>query len=89
MTFQPLPGGRHPSFTDLYCYHLVLFFPLRFFLDALPIYRTYTCCFFSQRGRERIGKEGRGEGSGPLYVYIPEQLTNKSKFESSKEKKKG
>ena len=88
MTIQPLPGGHHPSFTDdLYRYYLVLFFPFTFFHDALPILSHVWVLFFRQRGRERTGKEGRGEGPGPLYVYIPEKLSNKSKFESPNEKK--
>jgi len=43
--------------------------------------------FFARDERER-GRRRGGEAGAPLYVYIPEKLSNKSKFESSNEKKK-
>jgi hypothetical protein len=88
MTIQLLPGGRHLSLTDLYRYYLVLFF---LYVSSSMMrylsYYTYRCRFPTGGLREK-GKEGRGKGRGPLYVYIPEKLSNKSKFESSNEEKK-
>jgi hypothetical protein len=56
------PSWRSPSLTGLYRYHLVLFFPLRFFFhDALPIL-LHVPTPFSARG-VREGKGRRGEGN--------------------------
>ena len=68
------PSWRSPSLTDLYRYHLVLFFPLLFFFhDALPILLHVPMPFSTREGKRGRGKEGRGKGRGPLYVYILER----------------
>ena len=68
------PSWRSPSLTDLYRYHLVLFFPILFFFhDALPILLHVPMPFSTREGKRGRGKEGRGKGRGPLYVYILER----------------
>jgi hypothetical protein len=85
-----LPGGHHLSFTNLYRYHLVLFFffPLRFFFhDALPIL-LHVQMPFSPEGmtEKREGGEGKA-GARCTYTfrrsYQINQCSKKEKMRQS------
>jgi len=70
------------STTDIILFYFS-FYVFFFHHDALPTILSHVHDAVFRQG----GGWWKGEAGGPLYVYILEKLSNKSKFESSNEKK--